>query len=77
MCGSGCWRVSGRANPSPLGKERRGRGWVTGRRRGGVGMAVSAVRRKQMGLSAPAVLILNVGLSRPHKCPVSAPPPSV
>lgn len=73
MSGSGCWRVSGRASPSPIGKHRRCR--PGGHRGAIVGMAVFAVGRKQMGLFAPVLLILNVGRSRPQKCPVLATPP--
>lgn len=40
-----------------------------------MGRAIFAVGRKQMGLFALAILILNVGLSRPQKCHVLATPP--
>lgn len=68
--GSGCWRLSGRASPSPIGKHccrHQGRAATT---KVIVGMAIFAVGRKQMCLFALAVLILNVGPSRPQKCHV-------
>lgn len=57
MSGSGCWRVSGRANPRPLGKEHRRRGWGHGHPCAGIVGWPFLQLAENMGPCAPAIFI--------------------